>query len=211
VVELTRVTKIDYFEPEKGDYSDSDQSNGDAQKSSGAKTTNTAPKWTITILGTPKSETTQQEPAPSKKAKNRQSVEPEGPSSTTTAAAESVPLLTLHPPNKHVFAEWLYGLQVLTLSSTSSNPKQTSNQRGLDDRIAEPQTQRMVDFLTRYGVKLRMLNVRFEYDGVMALSGQGNNGGDVRGKESVVVPSREGLDEDYFYNVGGVGGVGATS
>jgi len=68
----------------------------------------------------------------------------------------------------------------------------------------------MVDFLTRYGVKLRMLNVRSEYDGVMALSGQGNGGG-ARGKESVVVPGREGLDEEYYYDVGGVGGVAATS
>jgi len=68
----------------------------------------------------------------------------------------------------------------------------------------------MVDFLTRYGVKLRMLNVRSEYDGVMALSGQGNGGG-ARGKESVVVPGREGLDEEYYYDVGGVGGVADTS
>jgi len=213
VIELSRVTKIEHTSPGKGELSEnSDTSSGDvAQKnggSGGGATTTTTPKWSITLLGTPKSETSQDDPAsPAKKTKNRRSLEPDGPRSTTTAVAETTPLLTIHPPDKHAFAEWLYGLQVLSTSSSSSSSKQTSNERN----VTEPQTQRMVDFLTRYGVKLRMMNVRFEYDGVMALSGQGNGSGGARGKESVVVPSREGLDEEYFYDVGGVGGIGAVS
>lgn len=211
VIELSQVTKIEHTSLEKGQLSEnSDTSSGDiAHKSNGggAQTTSTTPNRSITLLGTPKQETSQDDPSsPTKKSKNRRSLEPDGPSSTTTAVAETIPLLTIHPPNKHVFAEWLYGLQVLT-TSASSSAKQTSNERSA---ATEPQTQRMVEFLTRYGVKLRMLNVRFEYDGVMALSGQGSGSG-VRGKESVVVPSREGLDEEYFYDVGGVGGIAAAS
>lgn len=215
IVQLAQVTKIEHFEPEKSGLSDSDVANGDTPSQDVAKKLTATPKWTITLLGTPKPpEGTQAQSITSpKKTKNRRSLDPDGsgPASTSTAIAEIIPLLTIHPPNKHVFAEWLYGLRVLTTSATSTaNAKQVSTQRSSNDRVSEPQTQRLVEFLTRYGVKLRMLNVRFEYDGVMALSGHGAEGG-ARGKESVVVPSRKGLDEEYFYDVGGVNGVGVTS
>lgn len=49
------------------------------------------------------------------------------------------------------------------------------------------ETNKLVDLVGGYGLKIRLLNVRLE-------DGRGDGGEGVG-----VVPSREGLDEDYYY------------
>ena len=49
-------------------------------------------------------------------------------------------------------------------------------------------TNKLVHFIGGYGLKIRLLNVRFE---------------DV-GLEEPILPSREGLDDEYYYDIAGV-------
>lgn len=63
------------------------------------------------------------------------------------------------------------------------------------------ETIKLIDLIESYGLKIRLLNVRFHE---MSLSG----GADVDGVDSgnrssgpgMPMPSREGLDEDYWYD-----------
>ncbi|KAH7379190.1 ELMO/CED-12 family-domain-containing protein [Phaeosphaeria sp. MPI-PUGE-AT-0046c] len=83
---------------------------------------------------------------------------------------ESV-LLQLHPQSHTLASEWLDGLLML-----------------LNQQPITADTNKLVTFIGGYGLKIRLLNVRFE---------------DV-GLEEPVLPSREGLDDDFYYDIAGV-------
>jgi hypothetical protein len=51
------------------------------------------------------------------------------------------------------------------------------------------ETNKLVSLVTDFGLKIRLLNVRLEDGYAVPAEGVG------------VVPSREGLDEDYYYEV----------
>jgi engulfment/cell motility protein 1 len=48
-------------------------------------------------------------------------------------------------------------------------------------------TNKLVNFIGGYGLKIRLLNVRFEDVGI----------------EEPILPSREGLDDEYYYDIAG--------
>ncbi|KAK3394450.1 ELMO/CED-12 family-domain-containing protein [Podospora didyma] len=82
------------------------------------------------------------------------------------------PILTLFPLNHSLASEWLDGLLML-----------------LNQAPITAETNKLVTLVSEYGLKIRLLNVRLEavYQGPAPGAG--------------VVPSREGLDEDYFYEI----------
>ncbi|TQV97348.1 hypothetical protein V2A60_000034 [Cordyceps javanica] len=82
------------------------------------------------------------------------------------------PILELWPVNHSLASEWLDGLLML-----------------LNQTPITAETSKLVNLVSDYGLKIRLLNVRM--DG--ALEGPAPGAG--------VVPSREGLDEDYFYEI----------
>jgi hypothetical protein len=82
------------------------------------------------------------------------------------------PILTLFPLNHSLASEWLDGLLML-----------------LNQAPITAETNKLVTLVSEYGLKIRLLNVRVE--SVYAGPEQGAG----------VVPSREGLDEDYFYEI----------
>lgn len=53
-------------------------------------------------------------------------------------------------------------------------------------------TNRLVGLVVNYGLKIRLLNVRF--DDALPVDG------------GLQMPSREGVDDDYFYEIGGMEG-----
>ncbi|RAL06879.1 ELMO/CED-12 family protein [Aspergillus homomorphus CBS 101889] len=81
-------------------------------------------------------------------------------------------LLNLHPQSLSVAAEWLDGLLML-----------------LNQQPITTETSKLIDLISDYGLKIRLLNVRFDD---LAFVGQ-----------SPTVPSRVGLDNDYYYDVFG--------
>lgn len=74
-------------------------------------------------------------------------------------------LLHLHPQSHTLASEWLDGLLML-----------------LNQQPITANTNKLVTFIGGYGLKIRLLNVRYE---------------DV-GLEEPVLPSREGLDDEYY-------------
>lgn len=82
---------------------------------------------------------------------------------------ESV-LLQLHPQSHTLASEWLDGLLML-----------------LNQQPITADTNKLVHFVGGYGLKIRLLNVRFEDLGL----------------EEPVLPSREGLDDEYYYEIAG--------
>jgi engulfment/cell motility protein 1 len=80
-------------------------------------------------------------------------------------------LLQLHPQSHTLASEWLDGLLML-----------------LNQQPITADTNKLVTFIGAYGLKIRLLNVRFE---------------DV-GLQEPLLPSREGLDEDFYYDIAGV-------
>ncbi|KAK6070043.1 Engulfment and cell motility protein 2 [Seiridium cupressi] len=82
------------------------------------------------------------------------------------------PVLTLYPLNHSAASEWLDGLLML-----------------LDQKPITSDTNKLVSLVGDYGLKIRLLNVRME----AAYQGPPPGAG--------VVPSREGLDDDYWYEV----------
>lgn len=82
------------------------------------------------------------------------------------------PILELWPVNHSLASEWLDGLLML-----------------LNQTPITAETNKLVNLVSDYGLKIRLLNVRM--DG--ALEGPPPGAG--------VVPSRDGLDEDYFYEI----------
>ncbi|KAL2270904.1 hypothetical protein VTJ83DRAFT_275 [Remersonia thermophila] len=112
---------------------------------------------------------------------------PGGGGATTTASSSNAsrsgdpkeqPILTLYPPNHSLASEWLDGLLML-----------------LNQAPITAETNKLVTLVSEYGLKIRLLNVRLEhmYDGPGA--------GEACGGGVGVVPSREGLDEDYYYEI----------
>uniref|UniRef100_A0A093V5Q4 Engulfment and cell motility protein 1 n=1 Tax=Talaromyces marneffei PM1 TaxID=1077442 RepID=A0A093V5Q4_TALMA len=85
-----------------------------------------------------------------------------------------IPLLTLRPQNHSIASEWLDGLLML-----------------LNQQPITSETNKLVNLISNYGLKIRLLNVRFDDAAFVG--------------ETPKIPSREGLDEDYYYDVfGGV-------
>ncbi|KAL9613886.1 MAG: hypothetical protein Q9167_001623 [Letrouitia subvulpina] len=93
--------------------------------------------------------------------------------SQSNSKREEVPLLTLYPATQSLASEWLDGLLML-----------------LGQKPITAETTKLIDMVSGYGLKIRLLNVRFD---------ERIEGG---GRE-VEVPSREGLDEDYYYDISG--------
>ena len=81
-------------------------------------------------------------------------------------------ILTLLPPTHSLASEWLDGLLML-----------------LNQAPITADTNKLVALVSEYGLKIRLLNVRSDEGYAGTLEGAG------------VVPSRGGLDEDYFYEV----------
>lgn len=85
---------------------------------------------------------------------------------------EEKPILTLYPTSHSLASEWLDGLLML-----------------LNQAPITAETNRLVHLVSEYGLKIRLLNVRSEaaYNGPPPGAGE--------------IPSREGLDEDYYFEV----------
>ncbi|PMD26916.1 hypothetical protein NA56DRAFT_641556 [Hyaloscypha hepaticicola] len=81
-------------------------------------------------------------------------------------------ILTLMPPTHSLASEWLDGLLML-----------------LNQAPITAETNKLVTLVSEYGLKIRLLNVRLD-DGY---AGPPEGAG--------VVPDREGLDDDYYYEV----------
>ncbi|OAL35259.1 hypothetical protein AYO20_05513 [Fonsecaea nubica] len=85
-------------------------------------------------------------------------------------------LLTFHPNGHSLASEWLDGLLML-----------------LDQQPITAETNSLIHMISDYGLKVRLLNVRFnDEEGIV----EGMDGMD--GPE---IPSREGLDDDYYYEI----------
>ena len=97
---------------------------------------------------------------------------PQPSKSTDTNGQKESVLLTLHPQSHSVASEWLDGLLML-----------------LNQQPITAETSKLVNMVSSYGLKIRLLNVRFDERDMMGQVPQ--------------MPSREGLDEDYYYDVFG--------
>jgi hypothetical protein len=86
--------------------------------------------------------------------------------------AQEQPILTLWPLTHSLASEWLDGLLMI-----------------LNQAPITAETNKLVKLVSEYGLKMRLLNVRMD----SAFEGPPPGAG--------VVPSREGLDEDYFFEV----------
>lgn len=92
--------------------------------------------------------------------------------SGSRSTQKEVILLTLQPQSHSIASEWLDGLLML-----------------LNQQPITAETNKLIDLVSNYGLKIRLLNVRFD-DAAFA-------------GEAPKVPSREGLDDDYYYDVFG--------
>lgn len=90
----------------------------------------------------------------------------------TGSDTKEQPVLTLHPTSNSLASEWLDGLLML-----------------LNQAPITAETNKLVSLVGDYGLKIRLLNVRVDavYNGPQPGAG--------------AVPSREGVDDDYFYEV----------
>ncbi|KAE9978344.1 hypothetical protein EG327_007431 [Venturia inaequalis] len=93
---------------------------------------------------------------------------------TTTGEEKEIVLLQLLPPTHTLASEWLDGLLML-----------------LNQQPITADTNKLVNLIGGYGLKIRLLNVRFDE-------------GEVGVGRDVVMPSREGVDECYWYDIGGM-------
>lgn len=108
------------------------------------------------------------------------SVKSQKSSRETNTIEPEISLLTLHPTASLIASEWLDGLMML-----------------LEQAPITSETSKLVNFVSRYGLKIRMLNVKFGEGGVGA-------GLDEWGSaKEVELPTREGLDKDYYYEIPG--------
>jgi engulfment and cell motility protein 1 len=82
------------------------------------------------------------------------------------------PLLELYPQTHTLASEWLDGLLML-----------------LNQKPITAETTKLVKLIGSYGLKIRLLNIRYE---------------DLSSDELGHVPAREGLDVDYWYDFGGM-------
>lgn len=92
--------------------------------------------------------------------------------SGSKSTQKEVVLLTLRPSSHSIASEWLDGLLML-----------------LNQQPITAETTKLIDLVSNYGLKIRLLNVRFD-DATFA-------------GEVPPVPSRNGLEDDYFYDVFG--------
>lgn len=95
---------------------------------------------------------------------------------TTASGQQEAVLLQLHPQTHTFASEWLDGLLML-----------------LNQSPITADTSKLVSLIAGYGLKIRLLNVRFEEDMVTR-----------EDEREVKMPSREGLDEEYWYDIGGM-------
>ena len=96
---------------------------------------------------------------------------PSSPPSTKSPSNHSrkeTILLTLYPTNQSLASEWLDGLLML-----------------LNQQPITKETTKLISLVANYGLKIRLLNVRFDDEAF-------------RGEEPVM-PSREGVDEEFWY------------
>lgn len=89
------------------------------------------------------------------------------------------PLLELYPQASWVASEWLDGLLML-----------------LDQQPITKDTTRLVEMMEDWGVRLRMLNLRWEDVDWQAMEERAKGGAEAGNRK---VPTREGLDDDYWY------------
>ena len=85
---------------------------------------------------------------------------------------QEVTLLVLYPQTHSLASEWLDGLLML-----------------LNQQPITAETNRLVTMVQNYGLKIRLLNVRFDD---MAFA-----------SDPPAIPSREGLDDNYYYEIYG--------
>ncbi|KAI5284642.1 hypothetical protein KEM54_001180 [Ascosphaera aggregata] len=85
---------------------------------------------------------------------------------------EETALLVLYPQSHSVASEWLDGLLML-----------------LDQQHITAETEQLMNVISDFGVKIRMLNVKFDETSLLS--------------ELPEVPSREGLDDNYYYDMVG--------
>lgn len=95
------------------------------------------------------------------------------PIDATPETAKEVVLLTLNPHNHSVASEWLDGLLML-----------------LNQQPITAETAKLVNVVTGYGLKIRLLNVRYTE----------NRYEDGMGK-APELPNRIGVDDDYHYDL----------
>ncbi|KAI3328917.1 ELMO/CED-12 family-domain-containing protein [Xylariaceae sp. AK1471] len=88
------------------------------------------------------------------------------------AEGKEEPVLTLYPLNDTLASEWLDGLLML-----------------LDQAPITAETNKLLEVVADYGMKIRLLKVRMEATYMGPPTGAG------------VLPSREGLDDDYYYDI----------
>ncbi len=89
---------------------------------------------------------------------------------------EETVLLTFQPQNHLEASEWLDGLLML-----------------LNQQPITAETNKLITMMSDYGLKVRLLNVRFnDEDGLL---------GGMAGADAPEIPSREGLDDDYYYEI----------
>ncbi|KAI1124690.1 ELMO/CED-12 family-domain-containing protein [Nemania abortiva] len=88
------------------------------------------------------------------------------------AEGKEEPVLTLYPLSDSLASEWLDGLLML-----------------LEQAPITAETNKLLDLVADYGVKIRLLKVRMEATYLPPPTGAG------------IVPSREGLDDDYYYDI----------
>ena len=91
-------------------------------------------------------------------------------SNTTHNQQKESVLLTLHPLSHSVASEWLDGLLML-----------------LNQQPITAETSKLINMVSSYGLKIRLLNVRFDEKDMLG--------------EAPEIPSRDGLDEDYYYDL----------
>ncbi|PWY66340.1 hypothetical protein BO70DRAFT_383132 [Aspergillus heteromorphus CBS 117.55] len=96
----------------------------------------------------------------------------DGQNGTLSKSAQEVVLLSLHPPSPSVASEWLDGLLML-----------------LNQQPITAKTNKLLNLVSNYGLKIRLLNVRFNDVAFTA--------------EAPPVPPRDDLDNDYYYDVFG--------
>ena len=87
---------------------------------------------------------------------------------TSSSQRKETVLLTLLPQSHTVASEWLDGLLML-----------------LNQQPITAETNKLINTISSFGLKIRLLNVRFSEDEMAC--------------EPPEMPSREGLDEDYYY------------
>lgn len=76
----------------------------------------------------------------------------------------------------------------------------------LNQQPITKETAKLVRLIQDYGMKIRLLNVRFDEMGFAAIGGEGGqlgpagDGGGVLGVSGPEMPGREGVDDEFYYD-----------